>query len=211
MAATGASLFPASFSPVFRRDSTSSSVGKFKSNKISISSWRLAVSTEQAPTIATANTTTRSTSRVSDKGRLEKLDDAEAVAAAATPYEEEVERGSLREYFERSKELIIRSDGGPPRWFTPLECGPPLTNSPLLFFLPGLSVSLSSLLVSVVRYYILAKFSLPSTLSGERIIFLGKTFSKIFFLGVASRIHFSFKAKAETFEGLGISAFHQCD
>ncbi|KAB1202858.1 hypothetical protein CJ030_MR8G024971 [Morella rubra] len=138
MAATGASLFPASFSPVFRPDSTSSSVGKFKSNKISISSWRLAVSTEQAPTTATANTTTTSTSRVSEKGRLEKLDVAEAVAAAATPYEEEVERGSLREYFERSKELIIRSDGGPPRWFTPLECGPPLTNSPLLFFLPGL-------------------------------------------------------------------------
>nr|AZM65203.1 diacylglycerol acyltransferase 4 [Vitellaria paradoxa] len=44
---------------------------------------------------------------------------------------------SLNDYFELSKEMI-RSDGGPPRWFSPLECGSRLDNSPLLLFLPGI-------------------------------------------------------------------------
>ncbi|KAJ4823185.1 hypothetical protein Tsubulata_015131 [Turnera subulata] len=53
---------------------------------------------------------------------------------------EEGENGnykSLKDYFEETKDLI-RSDGGPPRWFSPLECGSRLENSPLLLFLPGL-------------------------------------------------------------------------
>ncbi|KAJ8771913.1 hypothetical protein K2173_027090 [Erythroxylum novogranatense] len=44
---------------------------------------------------------------------------------------------SLKDYFEASSELI-RSDGGPPRWFSPMECGSRLHNSPLLLFLPGI-------------------------------------------------------------------------
>ncbi|KAG7985013.1 hypothetical protein I3843_03G003300 [Carya illinoinensis] len=133
MAASGASLFLSNLSPAFRRDSTSSSLGNLKSTRISTSSWRLAVSTEQKP-----STSTRSD--FSERGRLDMgKDELEAVAsAAATSEDPAVERRSLKEYFERSKELIIRSDGGPPRWFTPLECGSPLANSPLLLFLPGL-------------------------------------------------------------------------
>ncbi|XP_059450629.1 LOW QUALITY PROTEIN: phytyl ester synthase 2, chloroplastic-like [Corylus avellana] len=129
MAANGAPLFLANLSSVFRRDATSSSVGKSKPRQISFSnsSRRFAVSTEQPTT----------TSRSSGSGRLEKREEAEAVAA--TGFEDPaVERGSLKDYFERSKELVRRSDGGPPRWFTPLECGPPLINSPLLLFLPGI-------------------------------------------------------------------------
>ncbi|XP_042969326.1 acyltransferase-like protein At3g26840, chloroplastic isoform X5 [Carya illinoinensis] len=133
MAASGASLYLSNLSPAFRRDSTSSSLGNLKSTRISTSSWRLAVSTEQKP-----STSTRSD--FSERGRLDMgKDELEAVAsAAATSEDPAVERRSLKEYFERSKELIIRSDGGPPRWFTPLECGSPLANSPLLLFLPGL-------------------------------------------------------------------------
>ena len=41
-----------------------------------------------------------------------------------------------KECLEQSKELIV-SDGGPPRWFSPLECARRLDNSPLLLFLPG--------------------------------------------------------------------------
>ncbi|XP_059452072.1 phytyl ester synthase 2, chloroplastic-like [Corylus avellana] len=137
MASTGAHLFPANLSPVFRRDAASSSIGKSKPKQISFSnsSRRFAVSTEQ-PTTA-AKTDTKTTSRFSGSGRLEKREEAEA--AAATRFEDPaVERGSLKDYLERSKELVSQSDGGPPRWFTPLECGPPLTNSPLLLFLPGL-------------------------------------------------------------------------
>lgn len=44
---------------------------------------------------------------------------------------------SLKDYFEQSKNLII-SDGGPPRWFSPLECAFRMENSPLLLFLPGI-------------------------------------------------------------------------
>ncbi|KAG7981558.1 hypothetical protein I3843_04G002600 [Carya illinoinensis] len=121
MAPTGTSLFHSNLYPLFSRDSTSSSLGKFISTHISISTWRFA---EQAPTPATK------------RRRLQKRGEVEAVAAAT--YEDPVVgRKSLKEYFERSKELIISSDGGPPRWFTPLECGPPSMNSPLLLFLPG--------------------------------------------------------------------------
>ncbi|MFS7895105.1 hypothetical protein Hanom_Chr00s002383g01698411 [Helianthus anomalus] len=51
--------------------------------------------------------------------------------------ETEVERFSLKDYLEQSRELLMTSDGGPPRWFSPLECGSRLDNSPLLLSLPG--------------------------------------------------------------------------
>ncbi|KAG1326282.1 Acyltransferase-like protein, chloroplastic [Cocos nucifera] len=42
---------------------------------------------------------------------------------------------SVKDYFDMAKE-IIKPDGGPPRWFCPVECGPPIKDAPLLFFLP---------------------------------------------------------------------------
>ncbi|GLT95241.1 hypothetical protein SLE2022_129340 [Rubroshorea leprosula] len=33
---------------------------------------------------------------------------------------------------------MIKPDGGPPRWFCPVECGRPVKDSPVLLFLPGL-------------------------------------------------------------------------
>ncbi|KAK8508766.1 hypothetical protein V6N12_034871 [Hibiscus sabdariffa] len=35
-------------------------------------------------------------------------------------------------------EDMIKPDGGPPRWFCPLDCGQPIKDSPVLLFLPGL-------------------------------------------------------------------------
>ncbi|KAL2320358.1 hypothetical protein Fmac_029327 [Flemingia macrophylla] len=46
-------------------------------------------------------------------------------------------RSGLKEYLEHSKEFI-EPDGGPPRWFSPLECASRMDNSPLLLFLPDL-------------------------------------------------------------------------
>lgn len=43
---------------------------------------------------------------------------------------------SVKDYFTAAKD-IVRDDGGPPRWFSPIECGRPVTNAPLLLFLPG--------------------------------------------------------------------------
>lgn len=43
---------------------------------------------------------------------------------------------TVRDYFNMSKD-IVKSDGGPPRWFSPVACGCPLKDSPVLLFLPG--------------------------------------------------------------------------
>ncbi|GLU18711.1 hypothetical protein SLE2022_349950 [Rubroshorea leprosula] len=51
--------------------------------------------------------------------------------------EEEEGRKTLKDFFEACKEFI-GSDGGPPRWFSPLECGCRAPDSPLLLFLPGI-------------------------------------------------------------------------
>ncbi|KAK7337858.1 hypothetical protein VNO77_18446 [Canavalia gladiata] len=44
---------------------------------------------------------------------------------------------TVEDYFVAAKEICI-SDGGPPRWFCPVECGAPLKDSPTLMFLPGM-------------------------------------------------------------------------
>ncbi|XP_027159439.1 acyltransferase-like protein At1g54570, chloroplastic [Coffea eugenioides] len=44
---------------------------------------------------------------------------------------------SVKDYMDSAKD-VIKPDGGPPRWFSPIECGPPLKNSPVLLFLPGM-------------------------------------------------------------------------
>lgn len=46
-------------------------------------------------------------------------------------------RLTLEDYFAASTELVTIKDGGPPRWFSPLECGARTNDSPLLLFLPG--------------------------------------------------------------------------
>jgi hypothetical protein len=43
---------------------------------------------------------------------------------------------SVKDYFRAAKHMV-RDDGGPPRWFSPIECGKPVANAPLLLFLPG--------------------------------------------------------------------------
>lgn len=44
---------------------------------------------------------------------------------------------SVKDYLDYAKD-IIKPDGGPPRWFTPISCGPHLRDSPVLLFLPGI-------------------------------------------------------------------------
>ncbi|XP_019419254.1 PREDICTED: acyltransferase-like protein At1g54570, chloroplastic isoform X2 [Lupinus angustifolius] len=45
---------------------------------------------------------------------------------------------TVKDYFVAAKEMNKFSDGGPPRWICPLDCGHPFKNSPTLFFLPGI-------------------------------------------------------------------------
>ena len=43
---------------------------------------------------------------------------------------------SMKDYLDNAKDMV-KPDGGPPRWFCPVESGPPLEGSPTLLFLPG--------------------------------------------------------------------------
>lgn len=57
---------------------------------------------------------------------------------------------SVKDYIEAANQMVNATDFGPPRWFCPLDCGPPLNDSPILLFLPGnfflhLNLSLSAL------------------------------------------------------------------
>ncbi|XP_021282982.1 acyltransferase-like protein At1g54570, chloroplastic [Herrania umbratica] len=44
---------------------------------------------------------------------------------------------TVKDYLDAAKDMI-KPDGGPPRWFCPVECGRPVKGSPVLLFLPGL-------------------------------------------------------------------------
>ncbi|KAH7865461.1 hypothetical protein Vadar_007036 [Vaccinium darrowii] len=44
---------------------------------------------------------------------------------------------TVKDYLDNAKDMI-KPDGGPPRWFCPVECGRPLKDSPILLFLPGM-------------------------------------------------------------------------
>ncbi|MBA0856541.1 hypothetical protein Goshw_030130 [Gossypium schwendimanii] len=48
---------------------------------------------------------------------------------------------TVKDYLIAAEEMI-KPDGGPPRWFCPVECGQPINDSPLLLFLPGKFVAL---------------------------------------------------------------------
>ena len=43
---------------------------------------------------------------------------------------------TVKDYFDAVKEMV-KPDGGPPRWFSPISCGRPQKDSPILLFLPG--------------------------------------------------------------------------
>lgn len=47
-------------------------------------------------------------------------------------------RKSLSDFLEEARDFV-GDGGGPPRWFSPLECGAQARGSPLLLFLPGSS------------------------------------------------------------------------
>ncbi|KAL7190168.1 hypothetical protein ACSBR2_022446 [Camellia fascicularis] len=113
-AATGAGLFSAVLSPA---------AGRFKFKR------KVSVSATVTPTQPPAFT-------VSDNGRLHEAATVSKRSDSSEAMPED-QRLSLKDYFELSKDMI-RSDGGPPRWFSPFECGSRLNGSPLLLFLPGI-------------------------------------------------------------------------
>ncbi|KAJ6754535.1 TRANSMEMBRANE PROTEIN 68 [Salix purpurea] len=142
MAVNGACFF-AGF-PTTARCARPASSGKFKpSPSVANATRRFAVSTEESITAET-------TAGFAENGRLEKkVVEGEKI----NPYVLELEkteleykssRESMSDYFEESKNFIESNGGGgggvcgPPRWFSPLDCGSRLDNSPLPLYLPGI-------------------------------------------------------------------------
>ncbi|KAI6700878.1 hypothetical protein NL676_015202 [Syzygium grande] len=147
MAASGACLFPSVFSSALRRRSeASAAAGSDQNPRLSSSSTRrFAISTEQVSSSAATAAPFRPSRPVSfvENGRSDEKcgEKASGDQSSSTPFMEDVEleggRERLRRFFDEAKDLN-RADGGPPRWFSPLECGSRLEKSPLLLYLPGI-------------------------------------------------------------------------
>ncbi|XVF16135.1 hypothetical protein REPUB_Repub10bG0005500 [Reevesia pubescens] len=128
-------------SSLFLAGSTlTSASGNSTRNRFVILSRQMAVSnTEQ---ISSAASLIENGGRLSEKKTKRWNEETELISNVySNPDEIREENGkTLRDYFQECKDLVmIRSDGGTPRWFTPLDCGGSHTiDSPLLLFLPGI-------------------------------------------------------------------------
>ncbi|OWM66972.1 hypothetical protein CDL15_Pgr000424 [Punica granatum] len=71
------------------------------------------------------------------KEQLRRFDDGMGVDKLEILWDDGYGSMTIKDYLDASKE-ILKPDGGPPRWFCPIECGQPLKDSPVLLFLPGL-------------------------------------------------------------------------
>ncbi|KAH9743285.1 AB hydrolase-1 domain-containing protein [Citrus sinensis] len=136
--AVGACVFSADSSLAFRWDMTPSSSGKAKRNPMS---KRLAVPTATATTRKIETTSKTMRSFVEKNSSELEADTKQRIKLEKYSSESEEQEGNsrkwLKDYFDEAKDMI-KSDGGPPRWFSPLECGSHNRNSrsPLLLFLP---------------------------------------------------------------------------
>lgn len=74
---------------------------------------------------------------LSTRKKIEKKGEEEAAQEKLKPlWDDGYGSQSVKDYLDLAKD-IIKPDGGPPRWFSPISCGAPLKDSPILFFLPG--------------------------------------------------------------------------
>ncbi|KAK4774739.1 hypothetical protein SAY86_009674 [Trapa natans] len=152
MAVPSACFLASGLSPAIRRRSYPALRGSPTRPSALSSTRRFDVST--AEQISSAPTPDPSPSGGSvQNGRLRK-DGELSGGAVASPYMEdeglEAEGKGLDDFFSLAEDLI-RSDSGPPRWFSPLECAKSLDNSPLLLYLPGIDGSGAGLAVQNKR------------------------------------------------------------
>ncbi|OIW15244.1 hypothetical protein TanjilG_17564 [Lupinus angustifolius] len=138
MAAIGASLWPAASFPVYRREEPSQTFLKLKASWIPIMPPRFALSVDRvAETTTTAIPPNNGIPSVKVNGEEGTSAEKDKRSENKKDGEELNRRSGWRSYVEQLKE-IAKPDGGPPRWFSPLESGSRLDKSPLLLFLPEL-------------------------------------------------------------------------
>lgn len=134
MAVTGACYFTATISSGLLRETTLS-YGKPKPNWIPKRYAASRTRQRRSGTRSFGNTSGEEAETIqkrsgvdydeADQGSLEDVNGSD------------VTRRSLKDYFDEAT-VMIRPDGGPPRWFSPLECGSRSPDSPLLLYVPGL-------------------------------------------------------------------------
>ncbi|KAL6508141.1 hypothetical protein OROHE_021683 [Orobanche hederae] len=126
MAGIGAGVFSVDILPLIRRRSNKSR--PIPNSKLSVSASVVPTEKQGAPS-------------ASVKGVVEKKSTAYTLSSIRRGGECETKSKdgqlTLKDYFEQCTELISRSDGGPPRWFSPLSCGSRSKDSPVLLNLPG--------------------------------------------------------------------------
>ncbi|KAK4282206.1 hypothetical protein QN277_013611 [Acacia crassicarpa] len=128
MALPAAFVLPSGCPPWLRCEATSSN-GRLRSNRMLNTTWRLAVSVEEA----SWSTARRIVEKREEAGgmRVER-----AMVEGGREWPEE-ERKGWKAYLEEA-EKMIRPAGGPPRWFSPSDDALRSNDSPLLLFLPGI-------------------------------------------------------------------------
>ncbi|XP_024021158.1 acyltransferase-like protein At3g26840, chloroplastic [Morus notabilis] len=138
MASTVTPLFPAA---IFCCSTNSpSGTSTFSSSSNPIPTRRLKAEHTDAGHLR-ANTTKRTDGfSAENMRRFEKIRDNGAPATRPFSLEDPENRRSVKDYLEQTKDLVRSVDGGPPRWFSPLDCAAfsRLNDSPLLLFLPGI-------------------------------------------------------------------------
>ncbi|GKV40649.1 hypothetical protein SLEP1_g48258 [Rubroshorea leprosula] len=133
MVATGVCAYATGYSPVFRRDREMTSFRPILLKQSRTPAFAVSTLSEQASTVTNPKSTLPQ-----NNGKFQEQEATRNVYANMDELPEEDEgRKKLMDFFEACKEFI-GSDGGPPRWFSPLECGCRVPDSPLLLFLPGI-------------------------------------------------------------------------
>ncbi|XP_071725385.1 phytyl ester synthase 2, chloroplastic-like [Rutidosis leptorrhynchoides] len=141
--ATSTCFLSVGISAISRRNLTvtsSSSVNNRPTRRFALST---AVGEVSITTTTTENTTPFPTNRQEEGADDNKYNSVAAPPSASHVYTEESPKKSLRDYFQEAMVLVKHRASGSddddvPRWFSPVECGPPSDNSPLLLYLPGI-------------------------------------------------------------------------
>lgn len=139
MATSLSPLFPAAIS--CRATNSNSPAGSSSSASNPFPTRRLKATSTDSHQLR-SETTKRTDDSSSEKRRsFEKIRDDGAHVSVTTPFsgEDPESRRGVKDYLEQTKDLLRSVDGGPPRWFSPLDCAGSsrLNDSPLLLFLPG--------------------------------------------------------------------------
>lgn len=136
MGAAGVCVFASGFSPSTHRPTTSIAAESF-----TLRPTPLVSSTRRFALLTAHQSSTENTAPTTNLSGKEELEKHEVGIKKASPFMQETDPVSLKNFFELAKDLVGSDGGGsgPPRWFSPLECSSRLDNSPLLLYLPGQS------------------------------------------------------------------------